>query len=189
MVRLAWAGLQSLTETNNVRWERDILMGDPFMNLMSVLMVIREIGTDMSQWRSAGAFCSWVGPCPEAKISGGEVLIRHTRNTNNRASMILRLATWAAGKTDAWLRRSYRRISARHGALKGITATARKLACIIYHIMKYGKEFVWLDANNAKDGLVNSGCVDCERKLRCSGLNSKNCNRLHKCHLEELTLD
>jgi len=120
------------------------------LNLLSVLMLIGEIGTDMSQWRSAGAFCSWLGLCPGAKISGGKVLSRRTRKVNNRASTILRLAAWAAGKTDTWLGRFYRRISARRGAPKAITATARKLACIIYHMMKYGEEFVWLDANQCE---------------------------------------
>ena len=103
------------------------------MNLLSVLMLIGEIGTGMSQWRSAGAICSWLGLCPGAKISGGKVLSRRTRKVNNRASTILRLAAWAAGKTDTWLGRFYRRISARRGAPKAITAMARKLACIIYH--------------------------------------------------------
>ena len=120
------------------------------LNLLSVLMLIGEIGTDMSQWRSAGAFCSWLGLCPGAKISGGKVLSRRTRKVNNRASTILRLAAWAAGKTDTWLGRFYRRIAARRGAPKAITATARKLACIIYHMMKYGEEFVWLDANQCE---------------------------------------
>lgn len=116
------------------------------LNLLSVLMLIGEIGTDMSRWRNAQAFCSWLGLCPGAKISGGKVLSRRTRKVNNRAATILRLAAWAAGKTDTWLGRFYRRIKARRGAPKAITATARKLACIIYHMLKYGEEFVLLDA-------------------------------------------
>ncbi len=115
------------------------------LNLISVLMLIGEIGTDMSKWRSPAAFSSWLGLCPGAKISGGKVLSRRTRKVNSRASTILRLAAWAAGKTDSWLGRFYRRVKARRGAPKAITATARKLACIIYHMMKYGEEFVWAD--------------------------------------------
>ena len=68
------------------------------LNLLSVLMLIGEIGVDMSRWRSARAFCSWLGCAPGAKISGGKVLSRRTRKVNNRASTILRLAAWAAGK-------------------------------------------------------------------------------------------
>jgi transposase len=73
------------------------------LNLLSVLMLIGEIGTDMSRWRSARAFCSWLGLCPASKISGGKVLSRRTRKVNNRASTILRLAAVAVGKTDTWL--------------------------------------------------------------------------------------
>ena len=115
------------------------------LNLLSVLMLIGEIGVDMSRWRSARAFCSWLGLCPGTKISGGKVLSRRTRQVNNRAATILRLAAWAAGRTDTWIGRFYRRTKARRGAPKAVTATARKLACIIYHLLKYQEDFVLLD--------------------------------------------
>ncbi len=115
------------------------------LNLVSVLMLIGEIGVDASRWRSARAFCSWLGLCPGTKISGGKVLSRRTRKVSNRASTILRLAAWAAGRTDTWIGRFYRRVKARRGAPKAVTATARKLACIIYHMLKYKEEFVLLD--------------------------------------------
>jgi len=115
------------------------------LNLLSVLMLIGEIGTDMSRWRSAQAFCSWLGLCPGAKISGGRVLSRRTRKVVNRAAMILRLAAVAVGRTDTWIGLFYRRIKARKGGPKAVTATARKLACIIYHMLKYQVEFVALD--------------------------------------------
>jgi hypothetical protein len=116
-------------------------------NLLTVVMLIGEIGVDMSRWRSARAFSSWLGLCPGAKISGGKVLSRKTRKVVNRASTVLRLAAWAAGKTDTWLGRFYRRIRARQGAAKAVTATARKLACIIYHLLKYKEDFVLLDTS------------------------------------------
>lgn len=115
------------------------------LNVLSVLMLIGEIGVDMSRWRSARAFCSWLGLCPATHISGGKVLSRKTRNVKNRASTILRLAAWAAGKTDTWIGRFYRRVKIRRGAPKAVTATARKLACVIYHLLKYQEDFVLLD--------------------------------------------
>jgi transposase len=115
------------------------------LNLLSVLMLIGEIGVDMSRWRSARAFCSWLGLCPGTNISGGKVLSRRTRKVNNRASWILRLAARAAGKTDTWIGRFYRRIKARRGPAKAVTATARKLACVIYHLLTYQEEFTLLD--------------------------------------------
>jgi transposase len=114
-------------------------------NLLSVLMLIGEIGVDMSKWRNARAFCSWLGLCPATNISGGKVLSRRTRRVKNRAKTLLRLMAWAAGKTDTWLGHYYRRLRARKGPSKALTATARKLACIIYHMLKYQDDFVLLD--------------------------------------------
>lgn len=115
------------------------------LNLLSVLMLIAEIGVDMSQWRSAKAFSSWLGLCPGTKISGGRKLSRRSRHVVNRASVLLRLAALAAGHTDTWIGRFYRRKKAHLGAPKAITATAHKLACVIYHMLKYQEEFVPLD--------------------------------------------
>ncbi len=115
------------------------------LNLLSVLMILAEIGTDMGRWRSAKAFSSWLGLCPGTKISGGKQLSRRTRHVVNRAAILLRLAALAAGQTDTWIGRFYRRKRAHLGAPKAITATAHKLACVIYHLLKYQEEFVPLD--------------------------------------------
>jgi transposase len=115
------------------------------LNLLSVLMLLGEIGTDMSRWRSAQAFCSWLGLCPGAKISGGKGRRRRPRKVNNRAATLLRLAAVVAGRTAPWIGQFYRRLKARKGGPKAVTATARKLACIRYHMLKYQEEFVALD--------------------------------------------
>jgi transposase len=115
------------------------------LNLLSVLMLIAEIGVDMSRWPNAKAFCSWLGLCPGTKISGGKVLSRRTRKVVNRASVILRVAVLAIGRTESWLGRFYRRKKAHLGAPKAITATARKLACVVYHMLKYQENYLPLD--------------------------------------------
>ena len=115
------------------------------LNLLSVLMLIAEIGVDMSQWRSAKAFSSWLGLCPGSKISGGKKLSRRTRHVVNRASVLFRMAALAAGQTDTWIGRFYRRKRAHLGAPKAITATAHKIACVVYHMLKYQEEFLPLD--------------------------------------------
>lgn len=115
------------------------------LNLLSVLMLIAEIGVDMSRWPNAKAFCSWLGLCPGTRITGGKVLSRRTRKVVNRASVILRVAALAIGRTESWLGRFYRRKKAHLGAPKAITATARKLACLIYHMLKYQEDYLPLD--------------------------------------------
>lgn len=129
------------------------------LNALSVLMLIAEIGADMEHWRSAKAFSSWLGLCPGTKISGGKVLSRRTRHVVNRAATILRLAAMAAGRTDTWIGRFYRRKQAHLGAPKAITATAHKLACVIYHMLKYQEEYLPVDV------LVNDLRAQ-ERKLK-----------------------
>jgi transposase len=48
------------------------------LNVLSVLLIVSEIGVDMSKWRSAKAFCSRLGLCPRNKISGRKVLDTRT---------------------------------------------------------------------------------------------------------------
>jgi transposase len=121
------------------------LMAVAGLNVLSVLMLLGEMGVDMSRWRSAKAFCSWLGLCPGTKISGGKVFNRRTRHVVNRASVLLRIVAMAVGRSDSWLGRFYRRKRAHLGAPKAITATARKLACIIYHMLKYQDAYVPID--------------------------------------------
>jgi len=123
------------------------LMALAGLNVLSVLMLLGEIGVDMSRWRSAKAFCSWLGLCPGTKISGGKKLSRRTRRVVNRASILLRVVAVAVGRSDTWLGRFYRRKKAHLGAPKAVTATARKLACLIYHMLKYQDAYVPMDEN------------------------------------------
>src|SRR6516162_117012 len=106
------------------------------LNVLNVLLIVSEIGVDMSKWRSAKAFCSWLGLCPGNKISGGKVLDSRTRQVVNRVADALRLAAQSAGRTETCLGIFYRRKQAHLGAPKAITATARKLACLIYHLLR-----------------------------------------------------
>lgn len=111
------------------------------LNVLNVLLIVSEIGVDMSKWRSAKAFCSWLGLCPGNKISGGKVLDSRTRQVVNRVAHALRLAAQSVGRTETCLGIFYRRKQAHLGAPKATTATARKLACLIYHLLKYKQPY------------------------------------------------
>ncbi len=111
------------------------------LNILSVLAIISEIGTDMSKWRNEKAFCSWLGLCPGNKISGGKVLSSRSRRVVNRAATALRLAAQSLGRTDTCLGIFYRRKKAHLDAAKATTATARKLACIVYQMLKNREEY------------------------------------------------
>ena len=103
--------------------------------------LISECGTDMTKWPSAKHFTSWLCLAPGNKISGGKLLSSRTRRSSNRAASLLRLAATTVGRTATALGAFYRRLAARVGKAKAITATARKLAVLFYHTMRYGMQY------------------------------------------------
>ena len=115
------------------------------LNMLSVLILISEIGVDMSCWRNAQAFCSWLGLCPGNKISGGKILSSRTVHVVNRVAILLRNVAPAVGRTETWLGIFHRRMRARLGPAAANTATARKLACIIYHLLRYKEDYIDVD--------------------------------------------
>ena len=108
----------------------------------TALKVIAEIGIDMSRWPTAKHFASWLGLCPGSKISGGKVLSSATKPVANRAAAALRMAAMTLFRSQSALGAYFRRIRARLGAPKAITATAHKLARLIYSMLKYGSDYV-----------------------------------------------
>jgi len=115
------------------------------LNVLSVLIVISEIGLDMNRWRSDKAFSAWLGLCPGNKISGGKVLSSKTAHVINRVAILLRTLAPTVGRTDTWLGTFHRRMRARLGPAGANTATARKLACLIYHLLKYKEQYIEVD--------------------------------------------
>ncbi len=105
-------------------------------------MILSEIGTDMSRWPSEKHFTSWLGLCPDHRISGGQILSRHTRRVVHRVADALRLAATTLQKSPTALGAFYRRMRGRLGAASAITATAHKLARIIYRLLKHGEPYV-----------------------------------------------
>ena len=105
------------------------------------LRLIAECGTDLSRWRSAKHFTSWLTLSPGSKISGGKVLSAHTRKTSNRVVAHLRLAAVTVGRTNTALGAFYRRLAARIGKAKAVTATARKIAVLFYNAMRFGMDY------------------------------------------------
>jgi hypothetical protein len=113
----------------------------PGLNLLAVLNLLSEIGTNMTKWRNEKAFVSWLGLSPNNQISGQRVLSSRTPKVVNRAATTLRLAVMILNKTNTPLGSFYRRKRAQLGAPKAITATARKLGCLIYRLIKNGKGY------------------------------------------------
>jgi hypothetical protein len=105
------------------------------------LRLVGECGTDLSRWPTAKHFTSWLTLSPGCKISGGKVLSAHTRKTSNRVTVTLRLAAVTVGKSHTALGAFYRRLAARIGNAKAVTATARKIAVLFYNAMRFGMDY------------------------------------------------
>jgi hypothetical protein len=103
----------------------------------SALRLLAEIGTDMSRWPTEKHFTSWLTLAPHNKISGGRLLSSKTQPSANRAAAIFR-AAMTLGRTETALGAFYRRLAYRVGKAKAITATARKLAILVYRTLKEG---------------------------------------------------
>src|SRR5687767_8370645 len=104
--------------------------------------VISEVGVDMTRWKTEAHFASWLGLCPDNRITGGKVIRKGTRHVVNRAATALRLAATTLLRSQSYLGAQYRRLRARLGAPKAITAMAHKLARVVYRMLKWGHEYV-----------------------------------------------
>jgi len=112
------------------------------INVMTAQTIISEVGLDMSRWKTEAHFASWLGLCPDNRISGDKVLGRGTRRVVNRAATALRIAATTLLKSRTYLGAQYRRLRTKLGAPKAITAMAHRLARLVYRMLKYGKEYI-----------------------------------------------
>jgi transposase len=101
-----------------------------------VMTILSEIGLDMSKWRNDKAFGSWLGLCPGSKVTGGKRLSSRSKPCANRAATAFRLAAYALQHSNSYLGGWYRGKKAQLGAPKAITATAYKLARIVYVMLR-----------------------------------------------------
>jgi len=94
-----------------------------------------ELGTGSqikAAFRSANAFASWLGLCPDNRISGGRVLKAKTRKVQSRVAAALRLAAQAVARCDDRMGELCRRMKARLGKAEGLVAVAHKMARVLY---------------------------------------------------------
>lgn len=120
----------------------------PGIGVSTALMLVAEVGLDMSLWKSEKEFVSWLGLAPNNRVSGGKVLSKRSKRKKKKAAILLRMA--ASGlyheANDTALGAFYRRKRGQIGPAKAVTAAARKLACYIYWTLSTGKPFVEIGA-------------------------------------------
>jgi transposase len=112
------------------------------IDVSTALKVLVEPGPDLSKFKSAKHFCSWLGLCPGTRISGGRRLSGASKRIPNRVARALKLAAQGLHHSQCGLGAYYRRMAARLGKGKAITATAHKLARLVYAMLTGGSEYV-----------------------------------------------
>ncbi|MHB9057007.1 MAG: IS110 family RNA-guided transposase [Paludibacteraceae bacterium] len=117
------------------------LMAIEGMSYSTVLSLISEVGVDgIKRFPTAKHFANWLRLAPNNKISGGKVLSSKVPKGSNRLKIALRNAANAIGnlKDSTPLRDFFQRINFRKGRVSAISATARKLAVIIWNMVVKG---------------------------------------------------
>jgi transposase len=107
------------------------------VNQNTVLSLISEVGSDILKFHSSKAFSSWLHLCPNEKITGGRVISNRTKRGTNPLSQALKSAANAIGnlKVPGHLANYFKKIAYKSGRKEAITATAHKLAVIIYNML------------------------------------------------------
>jgi transposase len=111
---------------------------------VTALVVVSEIGLDMSRFPTVKHFCAWLGLCPVVKQSGRtkkgkrKVKSARTRRGRGRAAQALCLAASSLWQNRSALASFLRRLKGRLGPEKAVTATAHKLARLLYQTLKSG---------------------------------------------------
>ena len=115
----------------------------PGVNIGTVEVLAGEVGPDLSRFPTAGMFASWLGLCPDNRITGGKVLSSRTRKIPSRLAGALRMAAESLCRDQSYLGQFYRRLKAKlpGGAPEAITAAAHKLARIIYTLIVRKQEY------------------------------------------------
>lgn len=107
-----------------------------------ILTLIAEVGLDLSKFPSAKHFVSWLCLSPNKKVSGGKVLSSKTRKNKNRLTTAFRQAANSVGnQKDTALSHAFRALAYKHGRKVAITATARKIATIVYNMLEKGQPY------------------------------------------------
>ncbi len=113
----------------------------PGLDALTIQTILSEVGLDPGKFPTEKRFVSWLALCPNNRITGGKVKSTKTRKTANRAAGAFRIGAQSLANSNTSLGGFYRRIRARLGAPKAITATAHKLARIFYRMWTTGQSY------------------------------------------------
>lgn len=135
----------------------------------TALTIFSEVGTDFTKFKSEKHFASWAGLSPGNKISGGKVLSSKTKKVKNKVAIALRMAASTLKNSQCTLGFFYRRMRYRLGPPGAITATARKLACLIYRMITKGQAYCDIGAEKYEQKVNEQQIKKLKKKAKLLG--------------------
>jgi len=113
------------------------------VDVMTILTLVSELGTDMTPWPSEDHLVSWLKLSPRRQVSGGKLIKHEHHKVKNRAAEALRMAASTLTRSDSYLGARFRSLRSRLGPGKAIKAMAAYLARLIYRMLTRGQ--AWVD--------------------------------------------
>lgn len=114
-------------------------------------------------------FSNWLGLCPSNEKSGGKIVRNRTKKVKSRLNKALRMAAYGLSRSNSWLGGFFRRKKSQKGPAIAITATAHKLAVIIYNMIKNKTRYSDLGANYYEEKYKNRIINNIKRKAKTLG--------------------
>jgi transposase len=111
-----------------------------------ILSFLATVGPDVSAWATENHFVSWLGLAPNPQSSGDYCKKGKTKRVKNLLACNLKTAGMTVQRTDSFLGAFHRRLKIRVGPAKAKNASARKIAIILYRLVKYGNQAIKFSA-------------------------------------------
>lgn len=122
------------------------------IQLMSAILIISEIGVDMTQFETDKQLCCWAGVSPANNESAGKKKsVRISKAGQYLKPVLVQCALAAIRKKNSYFGQKYTRIKKRRGHKKAIIAIARMMLVSIYHMILTGEKFNPSDYESFKD--------------------------------------
>ena len=112
------------------------------VGLETALLIVSELGADVSAFPTEKHFCSWLALAPNSQISGGNVLRKRRPRKANRLGQAFRQCAITVRRSETWLGAKHRRRLARMEKARAIKATAHEIARLVYAMLRDGTEYV-----------------------------------------------